>query len=354
MTEFDFPRLARIGLTPLYLQQILAENACGQLMRISAVHRDSVQLHDGEQEHLARLLPASQTALQHEAGLAVGDWVLARRDEAGSYWLQQRIAPQTALLRRDSHGQRQRIASNIDTALLVMGLDGDFNLRRLERFVSMVVAAGITPVVVLSKADLYAPELVAERLAAVQVRLGRMLNVLALDGSAEASRQLLSPWLGQGQTLVLLGSSGAGKSTLANTLIGAARQLTGAVRSDDSRGRHTTTARSLHPCQDGSCLIDTPGVRTLQPDLDEDALAQSFADIEALAADCQFRDCRHQQEPGCAVRASVDADRLGNYHKLMREARRLEQSALERKAEQAVWKQRSKAIRQIDKRKGRA
>ena len=157
-----------------------------------------------------------------------------------------------------------------------------------------------------------------------------------------------------GETLGVVGESGCGKSTLANTLIGAARQLTGAVRSDDSRGRHTTTARSLHPCQDGSCLIDTPGVRTLQPDLDEDALAQSFADIEALAADCQFRDCRHQHEPGCAVRASVDADRLANYHKLMREARRLEQSALERKAEQAVWKQRSKAIRQIDKRKGRA
>jgi ribosome biogenesis GTPase len=150
----------------------------------------------------------------------------------------------------------------------------------------------------------------------------------------------------------LLGSSGAGKSSLTNTLT-QAQQQTGGVRHGDSRGRHTTTSRSLHLCPDGACIIDTPGLRSWQPDADEASVAASFEDIDALAAQCQFRDCRHASEPGCAVRGAVDADRLQNYHKLRREARRSELTPLERIAEVAKWKvmQRAAGARVCDKRR---
>ena len=128
----------------------------------------------------------------------------------------------------------------------------------------------------------------------------------------------------------MLGSSGAGKSTLTNTLLGAAAQDTGAVRENDGRGMHTTTARSLHRLAGGACVIDTPGVRTLRPDTDAATLAASFDDIEALSGRCRFRDCRHHDEPGCAVREGIDPDRLRNYQKLLRESRRDTIGALER------------------------
>lgn len=348
MFTFDFTRLAAIGLTPALLQSLLQQAQYdATLCRVSEVQRDVITVHDGEHEHVCRLGSGLWQALQTDDGIAVGDWALARCDSHGGWWLLQRFAPAAALSRRDSHGQRQRIASHIDTALLVMGLDGDFNLRRLERYLSMVQAAGISPVVVLSKADQCADPDAA--IQAVRQRIPHCQHVLALNGTDAASCGQLAPWLGAGQTLVLLGSSGAGKSTLGNTLLGDARQQTGAVREGDSRGRHTTTARSLHCLPGGGCLIDTPGVRTLQPDLDAGQLADSFADIQALAAHCQFRDCRHQQEPGCAVRDAVDADRLHNYFKLLREAQRGEESLLQRKAQQAEWKRRSKAMRQKQK-----
>ena len=144
---------------------------------------------------------------------------------------------------------------------------------------------------------------------------------------------------------MLLGSSGAGKSTLTNTLLGTATQDTGAVRESDGRGMHTTTSRSLHRLAGGACVIDTPGVRTLRPDTDAATLAASFDDIEALSGRCRFRDCRHHDEPGCAVREGTDPDRLRNYQKLLRESRRDTIGTLERQRLAAVWKARGRATR---------
>jgi ribosome biogenesis GTPase len=163
---------------------------------------------------------------------------------------------------------------------------------------------------------------------------------------ASSAAQALAPYLNAGQTVVLLGSSGAGKSTLTNTLAGAPLQDTGAVREHDSRGKHTTTSRSLHRLPGGACIIDTPGLRALRPDVDEATLAWLFDDIGRLAMQCRFRDCRHQEEPGCAVREGIGSDRLRNYHKLMREARRDTMSLLERQQQAAVWRARGKATRQ--------
>jgi ribosome biogenesis GTPase len=179
--------------------------------------------------------------------------------------------------------------------------------------------------------------------ARLRVRLPQAVPVLALDARSPAAAHALAPWLRPGRTLVLLGSSGAGKSTLSNTLIGDDVQDTGAARESDGRGRHTTTVRSLHRLPGDACLIDTPGVRTLRPDGDEQTLAASFDDVARLAPQCRFRDCRHDGEPGCAVRGAVDDDRLRNFHKLQRELRRDGMDALERQRQRGEWKARGRA-----------
>ena len=331
MIDFDFALLRTIGLTQAIASQLpLIDHAPGlRLLRVTQVHRDSVTVHDGVRE--TRAHPSSLTGHL----LCVGDWVTGRDDAAAGHWLHDRLDPSTHIARRTADGQRQPLASNVDTALLVMGLDHDFNLRRLERYLALVHAAGVAPVVVLTKADESGDA--AARSEQVGDRIGATIPVVAADGRSEAAADLLAPWLGAGQTLILLGSSGAGKSTLTNTLTGGTH-ATGAVRADDSRGRHTTTARSLHVCANGACIIDTPGLRALRPDADEATLTASFADIDALAGLCQFRDCQHGLEPGCAVREQIDPDRLHNYQKLLRDARRLELTPLDRIAERAKWK----------------
>lgn len=169
--------------------------------------------------------------------------------------------------------------------------------------------------------------------------------VVAVNALGDEPRQALAPWLQTGQTLVLLGSSGAGKSTLTNSLTGHALQSAGASRSGDGRGRHTTTARSLHRTLHGACIIDTPGLRTLRLDGEADALGAVFEDIATMALACRFRDCRHEAEPGCAVRGGVGDERLRNYHKLLREARRDTLSALERRVQLQQWKSRARNAR---------
>ena len=352
MIDIDFDTLRTIGLTQAIAGQLATISNPGtgaRLVRITEVQRSTVTVHDGLAVRAARALPALVHSLKDdETALAVGDWVVAEENDHGEYWVSARLAPVNQLARRAGDGRRQVIASNIDTALLVMGLDHDFNLRRLERYLSTVGSAGVSPVIVLTKADTATGT--DERIDALRMRVPHKVPVFAVNGLSPETAAMLSPWLGAGQTLILLGSSGAGKSTLTNTLA-ASQQLTGGVRGGDSRGRHTTTARSLHQCAGGACIIDTPGLRSLQPDAGEDALAATYDDIALLARQCQFRDCRHLDEPGCAVRSGVDSDRLDNYHKLLRDARRLQQTPLDRIAERGKWKVLMKAASERGKRK---
>jgi ribosome biogenesis GTPase len=345
MQKLDFDRLRPIGLSPAMACAIAVgrEDANGAPLRVTEVHSETLRVHDGAAEFTARVMPRLHRGLVDDGdALAVGDWVLAASDRHGDWWAHTRITPQTRLARRDMQGMPQVFATNVDTALLVMGLDADFSPRRLERYLALVHGSGVQAVVVLSKADLCG-ERIDQHLETLRVRLPAGLNVLALNTlDATAARQL-DPWLAAGQTLVMLGSSGAGKSTLTNTLLGAEVQDTGSVRDGDGRGRHTTTVRSLHQLPGGACVIDTPGVRTLRPATD--VAGAGFSDVTTLAQQCRFRDCRHQHEPGCAVRAGVQADRLANFHKLEREHRRDSMTALERREQLNVWKARSRAAR---------
>ncbi len=344
----------RVGLTHIGWQPALQAGLTlnQSPLRVSAVFRDSLRLHDGRAESDARLHPRlARQLIDQGTELATGDWVVA---EDG--WAVQRIEPMNQLVRRDAEGRRHVLASNVDVALLVMGLDLDFNPRRLERYVALVLASGVAPVVVLTKADRVAPDevaraaLVGDEIEALQQRLGlhqgAPIPMVAVNGTLPSAAAALSPWLGMGRTLVLLGSSGAGKSTLTNTLLQAdgapSVQRIQAVREHDHRGQHTTTTRTLHRLPGGGCVIDTPGLRALRPDLDAAGLAASFGDIEALAAQCRFRDCGHANEPGCAVRGAIHPDRLDNWRKLLREARRDTMSALERQQLVSSWKARGR------------
>ena len=362
MLEFDFEVLSELGLTPALASRAAAlevdidatDESRLHLLRITEVHRETVVVHDGREELSARALPRLFRALtEEETALAVGDWVLASVDRHDQCWITQRVAPTSHIVRRDGDGRRHPVVSNVDIALLVMGLDDDFNPRRLERFLALVQDDAIVPVVVLSKLDVaeLTPEVLDTRLTTLRDRMPAHIDVHAVNATDASAAHALRDYLVRSRTLVMLGSSGAGKSTLTNTLLGAHVQDTGAVRENDGRGKHTTTSRSLHRLPGGACVIDTPGLRTLRPDGDEAALAETFADIDVLAAQCRFRDCGHGLEPGCAVREGIDSDRLRNYQKLLREMRRDTLTPLDRRKQVALWKARGKAAKERMKQK---
>lgn len=302
---------------------------------------------------------------RHEAGLpadfpAVGDWVAAAADPGAERAIVHRRLERRSTVSRKAAGRvsaEQVLAANVDTIFLVTALAGDLSPRRLERYLTMVWEAGAAPVVVLNKADLSddpvaAVEAMRERLPFVDV-----VSVSALHASG---LEALSPYLAPAATIALLGSSGVGKSTLVNRLLGEDVQKVGGVRDADGKGRHTTTSRQLVELPCGALLIDTPGMRELQPWADETAVEGAFEDIAALALECRFADCGHAEEPGCAVLSAVaagalDASRLEHYRRLAREAafeaRKRDTSAAAE--EKRRWKQVHQAQKKMYRDRGR-
>jgi ribosome biogenesis GTPase / thiamine phosphate phosphatase len=284
---------------------------------------------------------------------AVGDWVVVEVHASDPTAMIQEVLPRRSRFVRKMAGKKmeeQVIAANVDTALLVSALDGDFSPRRVERYLAQCWESGAKPVIVLNKAD--ACEEVREKAEEMErVAVGTVVCVVSArtgQGFGE-----LEEFLKPGHTLVLLGSSGVGKSTIANRLLGEAVQEVQPVRQSDSKGRHTTTARELLVLPGGALLMDTPGLREMQLWDAEDGVAQTFADIDLLAARCRFVDCRHEGEPGCAVLAAVssgelDAARLENRRKLLREQeflrRKVDPEARQEQKEQ--WKKIHRAARQ--------
>jgi ribosome biogenesis GTPase len=257
--------------------------------------------------------------LYHEASdncllPAVGDWVVVRMDgPSPNHATIRTVLPRkSAFARREAGDKEERIAAqvlaaNVDTAFIVAAADHRWSLRRIERYVTLAWEAGVEPVVVITKADMAeAPEALVEEARALSPGLEAVL-VCAPEGRG---LEALSPWLRPGKTVVLLGSSGAGKSTLLNALAGSEIAATGAVRGDDDRGRHTTTHRELFRLPSGALVIDSPGLREIQVLAGEEAMAAAFADVEAIALRCRFRDCSHGSEPGCAVREALESGEL--------------------------------------------
>jgi ribosome biogenesis GTPase len=315
-----------------------------------------------QEEYRVLLEDATETAAEPSGALrtygqlpAVGDWVRVR--PVCEFCLIEEVeARRTAFVRRAAgrvHAS-QCVAANIDVCFVVCGLDGDFNLRRIERYLVLAWESGARPVVVLNKQDVCAD--VGAAIDAVRSAAGEA-EVVAM--SARRSVEPLTPWLLPGITAALLGSSGAGKSTIANALTGG-DIATREVREHDSRGRHTTSASMLMALPGGAWLIDTPGMRELGLLASEPSLDLGFPEIAALAAHCRFGDCRHEQEPGCAVRQALEEGRIPagrwmSYTKLLREARHhaLEADPRAQRAEKQRWKAIHKQSKRMYRERGR-
>lgn len=344
----DPQKLSTIGWKAFFHQQLdPAAQASATVARVSS-HLGSEVLLIGESGELRVPVQLAESAGE----IAVGDWLVL---DPEYHRATRRLDRQSALLRRAAGEEvkPQAIAVNIDTLLIVSSCNDDFNLSRIERYLALSLQAGATPVVVLTKADLCEdPEDLLEQTQ--QLHPG--LSVQTLDArDPEAAASLLS-WCGPGQTVALLGSSGVGKSTLGNAL-GAGDLATGGIREQDSKGRHTTTSRSLHLLPTGGVLIDNPGVRELQlPDC-EDGINDLFADIWDIIAECRFNNCSHQGDAGCAIQAAIstgelDERRYLNFQKLNAEqARNAESLAERRKRSRQTNKTYQSAIKRKPRRK---
>jgi ribosome biogenesis GTPase / thiamine phosphate phosphatase len=313
--------------------------------RVVAEERGVVKVLTAAGEHSATLAGRLRHAAERDPDVllpAVGDWVAIADAGPGTAVVHAVLPRRSAVVRRapsDHARPTQVLAANVDVAFLMTSLNRDFNLRRLERYLATAWESGATPVVLLSKADLVV-DVDGMRLAAEATAPG--VEVIAVSAVSGAGLPDVRAHLAPGRTVVFLGSSGVGKSSLINALAGTALLATAAIRDDDGRGRHTTTRRQLVRLGAG-LVIDTPGLRELGLS-DGEGLVEAFDDLETVAGDCRFSDCRHEGEPGCAVRAAIsegrlDGARLAAFRKLGREARRaeLEANPVARKAERRRW-----------------
>jgi ribosome biogenesis GTPase / thiamine phosphate phosphatase len=291
----QFAAYANSGLTPA---------------RVSAQHRELYRVFAAEGELVANISGRMRQFAEDGELPAVGDWVgvVAQSNEKRATI--HRVVERRTKLARRAPGRgigEQVLAANVDTLFIVTALDHDFSVPRIERYITMALEGGVEPVVVLSKADACAD--VSDRVNTVRQSCVNV-PVHAISAIAGTGINAIESHLCAGNTVAMLGSSGAGKSTLLNALLGRDVQATAPVRAEDSKGRHTTTHRQLFVLAGGALLLDTPGLREVQLWGSHDSLCGSFAEIAELAAGCRFGDCRHQQEPGCAVIAATSSGRL--------------------------------------------
>lgn len=322
--------------------------------RVSTVYKNSYNVYTKAGETRARI---SGSLRQGNDRPVVGDWVALSRDSTGTVTIHAILTRKSKFSRKvagTSTGE-QVMVTNIDTVFIVTSLNKDFNLRRLERYLAIARESGAEPVVILSKSDVCKD--VEQKISEVR-EIAPGITVFAISSLENQGMEQLAPYLKEGMTAALLGSSGVGKSTLINALEGYERQKVGEIREDDSRGRHVTTERELVLLERGGIIIDNPGMRELQLWDAGEGLMDLFRDIEDLGRQCKFSDCKHETEPGCAIKKAISDGTLSNvrlesYRKLQKEM-----LAVERKKnpelmaeERKKWKKIGKMAGEIRKQK---
>ena len=320
--------LAQLGWTPALEDQFAPYAAEGlEPARVAVEHRDAYILYTPHGERQAELSGRLRHAVAERGELpAVGDWIAATATDPA---LVQAVLPRKTKFSRlaaTDHGQtiEQVVAANVDVVFLTAGLDGDLNVRRLERYLTLAWESGASPVVVLTKLDL-CDDVDAALLEVGSVAVG--VPVHAVSNLTGEGVEELAPYMSEGRTVAALGSSGVGKSSLVNQLAGEELMETGDLRAD-GRGRHTTTNRQLLVLPGGGLFLDTPGMRELRLWESEEGLASTFDDVAAAAANCRFSDCSHEREPDCGVQTaladgSLGRERYESWRKLQNELRHL-------------------------------
>jgi ribosome biogenesis GTPase / thiamine phosphate phosphatase len=362
MFESFSPELQELGLSPFFLQQLHALSSDGVVGRVACERRGEYEVMTTRGVLRASLSGRLEHSLPDDDRPTVGDWVIV--EPAEPVGRVHHVLERQSVLRRagvDGTSRAQNLAANVDLCCVVCALsDGDphvrrraLNPRRIERYLITAENSRIPALVLVNKADVVSAEEAEQPIGDLRAALphARVLLVSAKSGQGLVE---LAAELAPNTSAVLLGSSGVGKSTLVNALLGHDAQPTSPERADDARGRHTTTERQLLKLQSGALLIDTPGMRELAlwADADTELSGSAFDDIEQLARDCHFRDCKHEGEPGCAVSAAIEtgtlsAERLAHARKLERELlhQRGRVDVRLRIAKQQVFKARTRAHR---------
>lgn len=326
------------------------------IARVTAVHKDSYIINNGGNDVPAELIGKMVFNASSPTDFpAVGDWVSATFYNENTFSIIHHVLPRKSLLKRKTAGKKidfQLIAANIDVAFIVETLGARFNLRRIERYLVMVKESNIEPVVLLSKSDLLDTDDIANRIKAIH-RVMPFLHVQPFSNENESGLNKIKELLVPQQTYCLLGSSGVGKTTLLNNLIGEPIFKTKSVRETDSKGRHATTFRQLIMLDCKAMLIDTPGMRELGNFSIETGLDETFSEITELSKRCQFNNCSHVNEKGCAVVEAVEngrvtAKRYQNYIKLKKESIYNEMSYLEKRKKDRQF---GKLIKRVMKQK---
>lgn len=358
MTENLPESLVRLGWDSIFNEKYQAMKVPGSIpCRIITSSRNIFQAHSQYGE-LSAAVSGRMRYAQESVYPAVGDWVAVTTGPDGQQGTIHAVIPRRSEFTRKAAGPRldkQTVAANIDTVFLTSALDNsrNFNLRRLERYLTVAWQSGASPVIVLNKVDLCP---VPEKYIMEAEQSAAGVPVHAVSATENIGMDYLKSYIPPGRTAAFIGPSGVGKSALINSLLGTERQATGEVREDDKRGRHTTTMRELIFLPGGGMVIDTPGIKELGIWGDEDDLAGVFDDIESLALECRFKDCSHDTEPGCAVKEALrigelDSARFESYRKLQKELRFIaskEEYSL-KLAEQARWKKISRLGKQLKK-----
>ena len=333
-------RIEKLGFDKWFQDNLDPESFEGlEIARVIAVHKDSYTINNGDNdvfaELIGKILYSAASPIDYPA---VGDWVFANFYDKNTFSIIHDILPRKSLLKRKTPGKKidfQLIAANIDVAFIVQSLDDNFNLRRLERYLVMINESNIKPIVLLSKSDLLTSEEIVSRIGKIQKIMPR-LHVQPFSNENESSLKNVKELLKLGLTYCLLGSSGVGKTTLLNNLIGESLFETKTVREKDSKGRHATTSRQLIKLDCGAMVVDTPGMRELGHFSVETGLDETFAEIIELSEKCQFNNCTHLKEKGCAVLHAVkngqlSEERYQNYTKMNKESIYNEMSYLEKR-----------------------